>query len=318
MTTFEAITIVAQFLVPLALIAWIGLGSRRTRSALALDTVIAGSYLLSIYLAAPWLALPRWVVWLMAALLAVVSAKRLWGAGRDAAYAGGHPRKQRIGLAARAVVVTALVGVCGIALMGRRGLPGDAVELAFPLRAGSYLVAAGGSQALLNPHLQTLHGERFRDYRGQSYAVDVVRLGGWGSRRSGLSPDTPEGFAIYGDSLFAPCSGTVTTAVDQYPDRLAPGSEPATLAGNHLMLECGEVWVLLAHLRRGSVQASEGEAVEVGQWLATAGNSGNSGEPHLHIHAQKRGTTEAPLSGEPVPITFHGRQLVRGDRVTPR
>ncbi len=40
-----------------------------------------------------------------------------------------------------------------------------------------------------------------------------------------------------------------------------------------------------------------------------------AGEPHLHIHAQRPGSTIAPLSGEPVPTRFGGRYLVRNDRV---
>jgi hypothetical protein len=45
------------------------------------------------------------------------------------------------------------------------------------------------------------------------------------------------------------------------------------------------------------------------------GNSGNTGEPHLHIHAQRPGPPGAPWSGDPLPIRFDGRFLVRGERV---
>lgn len=49
--------------------------------------------------------------------------------------------------------------------------------------------------------------------------------------------------------------------------------------------------------------------------MGLVGNSGNTGEPHLHIHAQRPGSAIAPLSGEPVPVRFGGRYLVRNDRV---
>ena len=55
--------------------------------------------------------------------------------------------------------------------------------------------------------------------------------------------------------------------------------------------------------------------MEPGHVLGRVGNSGNTGEPHLHVHAQRPGSTIAPLSGEPVPIRLGGRYLVRNDRV---
>ena len=42
-----------------------------------------------------------------------------------------------------------LLGVVGLALAGRR-LPGDPLDLTFPLGSGTYLVVNGGSQALTN------------------------------------------------------------------------------------------------------------------------------------------------------------------------
>jgi hypothetical protein len=39
--------------------------------------------------------------------------------------------------------------------------------------------------------------------------------------------------------------------------------------------------------------------------IGRVGNSGNTTEPHLHIHATDPGT------GRAVPITFHGRSLTR-------
>ena len=46
-----------------------------------------------------------------------------------------------------------------------------------------------------------------------------------------------------------------------------------------------------------------------------AANSGNTGEPHLHVHAQRPGPAGAPLGGDPLPILFGGRFPVRGDRI---
>ncbi len=85
-----------------------------------------------------------------------------------------------------------------------------------------------------------------------------------------------------------------------------------------MILDCDGIWIVLAHMKQGSVRVAEGDEVRVGEVLGVVGNSGASGEPHLHIHAQTPGTVEAPLGGEPLPVTFDGRHLVRNDRVGSR
>jgi hypothetical protein len=49
--------------------------------------------------------------------------------------------------------------------------------------------------------------------------------------------------------------------------------------------------------------------------IAEVGNSGASDEPHLHIHAQRAGSSGAAFSGDPLPIRLNGRYLIRGDRL---
>jgi murein DD-endopeptidase MepM/ murein hydrolase activator NlpD len=104
-------------------------------------------------------------------------------------------------------------------------------------------------------------------------------------------------------------------AVDGLPDMSVPVYDRQHLAGNHVMLACGDVHIAMAHFRQGSVRVKTGDAVQVGQLLAEVGNSGGSNEPHLHIHAQRPGPHGAPMGGEPLPMSFDGRFLVRGERI---
>ena len=313
MSGIEVAALVSQLLVPLVLIGRIGFGPVRAPAVWTLDVALAASYLLAIAVAGPWLALPWYLPWVFAGLLlgvTVLSARRM-----RASRGVSRRRSSRLGIVARAVLLVVLLGAAVVALSARAEFAESAVDLTFPLRGGTFLVANGGSHELVNAHLKTLSGERFHPYRGQSYAVDLVRVGRWGSRRSGLSPDSPAGFAIFGDSVVAPCAGRVLRAVDGHPDVRAEGVEPHALEGNHVLLECGRVWVLMAHLQRGTVRVMEGDRISVGDLLGRVGNSGRSDEPHLHIHAQTPGTRESPLGGEPVPMTFEGRHLTRNDRV---
>jgi murein DD-endopeptidase MepM/ murein hydrolase activator NlpD len=44
-------------------------------------------------------------------------------------------------------------------------------------------------------------------------------------------------------------------------------------------------FVLLAHLRQGSLTVQVGDRVAVGDAVGSCGNSGNSTEPHVHLQA---------------------------------
>jgi hypothetical protein len=58
-----------------------------------------------------------------------------------------------------------------------------------------------------------------------------------------------------------------------------------------------------------------GDSVDVGEPLGRIGNTGNTAEPHLPIHAQRPGTGDAPLSGEPLPIRFGATYPSRNTRI---
>ena len=127
-------------------------------------------------------------------------------------------------------------------------------------------------------------------------------------------PRDPAAYAGFGVPVLAPCNGSVVSVTDGVPDQQVPQRNRGAMAGNHVILECNGVWIVLAHLQRGSVAVRPGESVETGRPIGRLGNSGNSAEPHLHIHAQRPGPPEQPLGGEPLPIRFDGRYPVRNMR----
>lgn len=53
--------------------------------------------------------------------------------------------------------------------------------------------------------------------------------------------------------------------------------------GNSIMIQAENVYVLLCHLRNGSLLVKKGDTVKVGQKIGEVGNSGNSIQPHLHM-----------------------------------
>lgn len=188
----------------------------------------------------------------------------------------------------------------------------DPVHLAYPVR-GRW--RAENSPARRVPS----HGTHLL---GETYAVDLVGVDARGRSTPRRVPpllgvEPPEQYVGFGRPVLAPRSGTVVLAHDGEEDHGARRSQmillrymasqrgrlqrgTAGLAGNHVVIEVGGVgadgaegeqgprarqgvFVLLAHLRRGSIAVEVGDQVRIGDQVAVCGNSGNSTQPHLHV-----------------------------------
>ena len=299
-----------QLGVPLALIVLHAIVPAAGLVSLVLRTAAIALVVVYTAVAGVWLFPPWWTPWAMGALLlvATVPAARRWWLGRGAAL----PWQVLDGLLAVALGAFA-VHMLLPALNGRAAQPG-AIALARPLEAGTYLVLSGGHELAINAHLMTLAPE-FGDYLGQSYGVDIIAVDGLGLRANGIAPDAPQDYFAFGRQILAPCAGSVVAAIDGLPDMPAGQRDRTQLAGNHVILSCEGVHVVLGHMASGSVRVSAGDTVAVGDVLGLVGNSGNTDEPHLHIHAQTPGSPDAPLNGQPLPIRIDAETLLRNDVV---
>jgi hypothetical protein len=171
---------------------------------------------------------------------------------------------------------------------------------------------------------------------GTTYAIDFVPVDAHGrsapwSWAAALSTEAPEGFVGFDAPILAPCAGRVVIAHDGEPDhearrsqltlalylvgqrRRIRGGAPA-IAGNHVVIAVDDAgpFVLLAHLRHGSVEVGAGDRVQVGDVLGRCGNSGNSTQPHLHIQATD--TTEWDRArGLPIAFRANGAPALPGE-----
>jgi hypothetical protein len=169
---------------------------------------------------------------------------------------------------------------------------------------------------------------------GQAYALDLLAVDERGSSarrrdwRTVLATEPPERFVGWGAEVLAPADGLVVTAHDGEPDHPARRSPltlvpyalsqagrlregPAALAGNHVVLALagGRAYVVLAHLQRGSLRVRPGDRVREGQVLGRCGNSGNSTQPHLHLHVMDDAD---PLRAAGLPVAFRDYEELRG------
>ncbi|MFB7666545.1 M23 family metallopeptidase [Kitasatospora sp. NPDC056138] len=142
---------------------------------------------------------------------------------------------------------------------------------------GSWYVCQGGGR-YLNHHV---------DVPEQRGAVDLLQVGRSGSYRG--DPRELTSYHAYGAEVFAPCDGWVVAAVDGLADQVPGVIRYGPLYGNHVFIDTGTELVKLAHLLPGSVAVTVGQEVGAGQLLGRIGNSGNSSEPHLHLHAERQG-----------------------------
>lgn len=151
--------------------------------------------------------------------------------------------------------------------------------LAFPLRSGTWVVAAGGVGAL-NHHLTV---------GAQAGALDLVALRSDGTRAARTCPRDLTAYEAYGRRVVSPCDGLVATVVDGQPETAWSRAQAREPLGNHVAVQGAHETVYLAHLRPGSVLVSVGDHVVAGQCLGEVGSSGRTSEPNLHVHAERGG-----------------------------
>lgn len=319
MTYAIAVLFVAQVLVPVVLIVslWRGsLAGRPPTKASWLAGVLGSGAYVSYFLLAgrwDWVGYYLRVALLVAFLLALcVSFRRTFGGDEKVPW-WRSPGSLNGWFSLVANAALALFFGCLIVLAARGFVHGDqrAAELSFPLEGGIYYVGQGGNSPLLNHH-NVVPAQRF--------VLDVTRLNPAGTRAFGVYPSDPSRYAVFGEGIRSPCGGEVVEATDGQPDHRPRGTDRENPAGNHVVVRCAEegvepnVDVVVAHMKQGSVAVERGERVGEDQLLGRVGNSGNTTEPHLHIHAVKVGTGSV-LEGEGVPIEVEGRFPVRNDLV---
>ncbi|NUL46233.1 M23 family metallopeptidase [Cellulosimicrobium funkei] len=173
---------------------------------------------------------------------------------------------------------------------------------------------------------------------GLSHAIDFVPVDEAGrsapyTLTSFLRPEPAAILPGFGRLLTAPVDGVVVGVHGDEPDRRSHRGLPSVgyaftqrrrldagwlgLSGNHVLIETRgpegrTAVVVLCHLQQGSSPVRTGQPVHRGEVVGRCGNSGNSTEPHVHVHAvDRRDISRA----EAVPITFRGALPRNGEVV---
>ena len=291
---------------PLLMLIWLVRKQQRSLLSFLIAACFVGSFLSLIFISTRWDITGFWLRYIWIALFIVAFAIGFSRHRNRSFFA--HTSLLQTGLKSVQVVLIFLMIFSIWQMRSNAAFKGEAVKLAMPLKGVSWYVVNGGSNAFMNPH---------RHVRAQEYAVDITILNSLSQRAIGLIPTDLTRYSAFGTEVTAPCDGRVIAMENNLPDQRPLQMDSANLAGNHVTIACKDVVVMLAHLKRGSVVVALGGEIQTGGRIGEIGNSGNTTEPHLHIHAVRQPTQgtqkleEVLFTGDPVPMIFDNEFLTR-------
>ena len=311
---FVGLTVGIHLMLPVLFIGWIGFSRYQDRIRWIATTAVFVSFLAMLHLGgAGW----HWVGWFWPYVFWALGLGAmgwfLFKQWSDLPWLPQYGWKPWVGVAfSVALVVFFGSGIMGI-IDGQQP-PEQTVELEFPLDGGHFYVAHGGSTQAVNHHVGV---------DAQRYALDIVELDNLGIRARWILPEDLEAYKIWGATLRAPCGGEVVDVEAERRDLPPTVLDEDRPMGNFVSIYCEDVdaTVVMAHLQQESVAVDIGEDVEVGDSVGEVGNSGNTTEPHLHLHAVEGRVDDRDRLGweaTGVAMELDGRFLVRTDRVDRR
>jgi hypothetical protein len=164
-------------------------------------------------------------------------------------------------------------------------------------------------------------------WAGERYCYDLTVVDASGKTYSGDCTEKADGthsgactqnssFFDYGLPVYAAAGdGTVRLAIDTLDENSGIDPYPPTKGGNWVVLKHdGDTTTGYYHLRKGRNKVKpEDTHIPQGAQVGEVGNSGSSGEPHLHfgcarLHATGRGVN--------VPVAFTNLKTISGQSVT--
>lgn len=155
-------------------------------------------------------------------------------------------------------------------------------------------VAWGGSDININHHVSEppqrwAYDLMVTDHKGMTYSGDSTKL---------------ENYYCYGLPILSPAAGTIVTVVDGNADKIISLEEDYLNSfGNYVTIKVApNEYLFICHIKQHSFKIKKGDLIEQGRLIGLVGNSGNTTEPHIHLHLQ---STDDDFIGEGIPLYFH-------------
>jgi hypothetical protein len=186
----------------------------------------------------------------------------------------------------------------------------EVTEIYFPFRNGKYMITDGGNSKisrLMNYHFYSKVHRKNKTNNSMLFATDIVKTDDTSKK---FFPAMNEDYPIFGHELYSPIGGQVVKIVNDIPEnRPFSGGYPYN-TGNTIVIRSENRYLLLGHLKMGSIRVSVNDTVSAGSIIAEAGNSGYSERPHLHMQLIDS-ATDTYWKGMGVSIQFRGKNLYK-------
>jgi hypothetical protein len=184
------------------------------------------------------------------------------------------------------------------------------VEILFPFQNGTYLVTDGGNSKisrLMNYHYYSPTHRKNRTNLSMLYATDIVKMG---VGQLKFLPRTNEEYPVFNEPVYSPIDGIVVKALNCLADNVPFSGDYPYNTGNTVVIQKDDHYLLLGHLKQGSIVVQEGDCVRAGDLIGSAGNSGWTERPHLHMQLIESETSNYWF-GKGICIRFQNKNLCK-------
>ncbi len=184
------------------------------------------------------------------------------------------------------------------------------LEIHFPFKDGKFLITDGGNgkvSGLMNYHYNSAVHRKNHMNKSMLFATDIVNAS---LPYPSFMPRENTDYPIFGEAVFSPIDGTVVKVENSMPDNRPYAGEYPYNTGNTVVIRRNDLYLLLGHLKEGSVTVQVGDNILAGQQIAQAGNSGMSERPHIHIQLMKS-ETDNYWAGSGICVQFKGINLYK-------
>ena len=184
------------------------------------------------------------------------------------------------------------------------------LEIEFPFNTGKYLITDGGNSKIsriMNYHFHSAIHKKNKTNYSMMFATDIVRLDG---KNKGFMPRNNESYPIFENTVISPIQGRIVRVVNDIDDNIPYCGNYPYNTGNTIVIQRDDLYLLLGHLRKGSIRVSVGDLVNENDQLALAGNSGYSERPHLHFQLIQSSTANY-WTGRGISMQFRTKNLFK-------
>ena len=183
-------------------------------------------------------------------------------------------------------------------------------DIAFPFKQGKYMITDGGNSRIsrmMNYHFHSAVHKKNKTNNSMLFATDIVRID---NAQQKFLPPQNEDYPIFGEKVFSPMSGVIFKIANNISDNIPFSGHYPYNTGNTIVIRDGNKYMLLGHLKMGSIMVNVGDSIRENDHLAAVGNSGYSERPHLHMQLIESNSEEF-WYGTGISIRFGAKNLFK-------